>query len=63
MVRFSICISILIPSLEKYDLKYLVETFIHPKILESEITKRCYPNAKTLILFDAVCILANQKTF
>ena len=47
----------LYPGLEKYDLKYLVETFIHPKILESEITKRCYPNAKTFHnpLFDAVC--------
>ena len=34
-----------------------LETFIHPKILESEITKRCYPNAKTFHnpLFDAVC--------
>ena len=47
----------LYPNLKKYDLKYLVETFLDPQILDDEISKRCDKRSTTFHhpLFDATC--------
>lgn len=47
----------LYPNLIKHDLKYLVETFIDPEVLDDEISKRCGKKGTTFHhpLFDATC--------
>jgi len=47
----------LYPNLKKHDLRYLVETFIDPQILDEEISKRCGNKVTTFHhpLFDATC--------
>ena len=47
----------LYPNLKKYDLKYLVETFIDLEVLDDEISNRCGKKVTTFHhpLFDATC--------
>ncbi len=47
----------LYPNLIKHDLKYLVETFIDPEVLDDEISKMCGKKGTTFHnpLFDATC--------
>ena len=47
----------LYPNLKKYDLKYLLETFLDPRVLVEETSKRCGKKSTTFHhpLFDATC--------
>ena len=48
----------LYPNLEKYDLKYLVNTFINSESLNDLTKNKCKTNAATFhhSLFDAICV-------
>ena len=48
----------LYPRLKKYDLRFLVETFIDEKELKNEVVKRCHKGKHKFhnSLFDAICV-------
>jgi DNA polymerase III epsilon subunit-like protein len=48
----------LYPSLEKYDLKSLIKTFISDSALKKEVDERCLHHKKNYhnSLFDAICV-------
>jgi DNA polymerase III epsilon subunit-like protein len=48
----------LYPRLKKYDLRFLVETFIDEKELRNEVGKRCHKGKHKFhnSLFDAICV-------
>tara|TARA_Y100000385_G_scaffold288084_1_gene353822 strand:+ start:684 stop:1181 length:498 start_codon:yes stop_codon:yes gene_type:complete len=48
----------LYPRLKKYDLRFLVETFIDEKELKNEVGKRCHKSKHKFhnSLFDAICV-------